>query len=405
MKRQEVDSGHRPAGLWLLSCVLLALASTACEDTTSPEDTSSVAADSDSSVAPAAGLDGPEGIKVVQDRVLVTNTCAQLDDATGTMTYGNGYVSALDIDSLEELGRLYTPWLNPQSLVILPGLGGGEAGARAGPAESAAEDRLAVVCSGRLAADDSGRMVAQSPGGVLVITPDTLEILGQVEIPTGMPGPLGGFPGSAAFDADTDALFVGSGVGPYVYRVSPGSLTVTATFTVHPESDTNDLMVPALAGGTLYVSSQRTGKLYRLNPTTGAPIADPLDVTKTDAYEGPIDIAVAGNTLYVLSTISSRVAAVDLASGKVDFPLSAGAAPNRLLFHEGVLYVVNSLDNNLTRFDPSTGMLTSPFAPLPVGTNPWEMAAQGDTAYITGYLDDTVHAISLSGGGILATAH
>jgi len=377
-------------------------------------DTISPSTDSDSAGTAASSLAGPEGIRVIGDRVFVTSTAAMLDDATGTMTYGQGYVTALDADSLAVLGSVDTPWLNPQTLVVVPAgpesTGDGEApgdgvdisdGSGTGGSARAEGPLLAVVCSGRLEADDSGRMVAATPGGILLVGPESLDVLGQVEIPAATPGPLGGFPGSAAFDPEENVLFAGSGIGPYVYRVDLDSLAVESVFTVHPESETNDLAVPALAGGILYVSSQRTGMLYRLDPSTGAPAGDPIDVTKTDAYEGPIDIVVVGDTLYVLATISSRVAAVDLAAGKVVFPFAAGAAPNRLLFHEGLLYVVNSLDNNLTRFDPVTGKITSPFAPLPPGTNPWEMAAQGNTGFVTGYLDDTVYAVSLVDGTIL----
>jgi len=370
--------------------------------------------DSDTSAPASSFLDGPEGIRVVGDRVFVTSTCAALDDATGTMTYGPGYLSALAPETLEETGRVDVPWLNPQTLVVIDGQPerGGETGAPApevdgaGDGQGGSEDGflLAVVCSGRLESDRNGRMLAATPGGILLVRPETLAVVGQTEIPIGTPGSLGGFPGTAVFDPAGNALLAGSGIGPYVYRVSLAPPSVADTFTVHPESETNDLVVPALAGGILYVSSQRTGLLYRLDPASGIPVADPLDITKTDAYEGPIDIAVTGDTLYVLATISSRVAAVDLATGQVTWPFSAGSAPNRLLFHEGMLYAVNSLDNNLTRYDPATGQRTSPFAPLPVGTNPWEIAAAGTTGYITGYLDDTVYAVSLDDGAILRTS-
>ena len=409
--------GPWAGGLFGSLLLFLTLCCIACGTGGDPADATSPSADSDSAGAAQSALDGPEGIRVIGDRVFVTSTAAALDDATGTMTYGQGYVSALDRDSLDELGRVDTPWLNPQTLVVTgegPDVtedsGASDEGAdiRAASAPdgsgTAAGAMLAVVCSGRLEADDSGRMLAATPGGVLLVDPQTLEILGQVEVPAGTPGLLGGFPGSAVFDSSADILFAGSGIGPYVYRVDLDSLAVESVFTVHPESETNDLVVPALAGGILYVSSQRTGMLYRLDPATGASTGEPIDITKTDAYEGPIDIAVTGSTLYVLSTISSRVAAVDLGSGEVTYPFAAGAAPNRLLFHEGTLYVVNSLDNNLTRFDPVTGKAVAPFAPLPVGTNPWEMAAQGATGYITGYLDDTVYAVSLEDGSILATS-
>jgi hypothetical protein len=326
---------------------------------------------------------GPEGIMIMAGRIWVANVNGSWDQATGQVKYGEGYVAVLGLSDLAEEARLVTPWLNPQYLFV-------------------AGDRIGAVCSGTVEAGDDGVMQPAEDGGLLLLNRETLAVEREMAVPGGAPGPLAGFPGAPAADPEGETVFLGSGTGPYVYRIATETGAVEA-FQIHDDLSGNDLTVPLFLDGVLYVTSFNTGYLYALDPDSGAQSGAPIDVTATDEIEGPIDMDHADGRIYVVHSISMQVVAVDPAAGEVDKVCTAGAAANRIVATGNAVIVVNSMDNSLTWCNTHGGGAVSPFAALPLASNPWDVALAGDEAYVTGFKSNALYLVNLTTGAIVDT--
>lgn len=344
----------------------------------------SLAADDD--IGEAAGVfSGPEGILIAAGNIWVANANGSWDQATGRVDYDEGYVTVLNLADLTDEAKIITPWLNPQYVFT-------------------AEDMIGVVCAGAVQADDEGLMRSVEDGGVVLIDPGTLEIMAQIAVKSASPGPLAGFPGTPTTDPAGETIFLGSGTGPYVYRIDAKTAAMEA-FQIHADLSRNDLTVPLIAKGVLHVTSFNTGLLYSLDPATGEQLAAPIDVTETDDIEGPIDMDYSGGWLYVVHTISMRVVAVDPKSRIVKPVCIAGAAANRIVATGNAVIVVNSMDNNLTWCNLDGGGAVSPFSILPLASNPWDVALAGSYAYVTGFKSNALYVVDLTTGDVVNTAY
>ena len=327
----------------------------------------------------------PEGVLVKDGRVFVTNTNGAWDANQNRMVYQPGYVTVLDAADLSYAGQVELGFLNPQFVVDL------------GPG------RVAVVCSGSSVADANWTMTPAASGAVIVLDSDSLDDLGSVEIVAGNPTPLAGFPGPASYDPGADTLYVGSGTSACLYRVdvSPEGIgTAPEVIEIYPDDGMNDSIIPFFHEGTVYAASFNKGTVSTVAAGQGKPGSEPFDVTETDQLEGPVDLRVAGNTLYVLLTISAKVAALDLSSTDVSYPFVTGATPNRLAMSGNFLFSVNSGENNLTRYDLSKDETTQSFVAFEPGTNPWEMAVADNMGYVTGYMTSTLVKVDLAAGKV-----
>ena len=325
----------------------------------------------------------PEGVLVYDDKVYVTNTNGAYNADLGKMIYGPGYVTVLNTKDFSYYGQFETPYQNPQYLLI-------------------ADERLVVVCSGTAEMDENWVMSPDTPGGVVLYDPDTLESLGDVAIPAGTPEPMGGFPGAAAYAPAEDLLLTGSGTSGFLYVVDLTNLELQASMPMYGDAGAaNDIILPAVDGAKAYAASFNRGKVYSydLEKEGEGPA---FDVTETDELEGPTDVLIVDEVLYVLNSLSSSVAALDMGTGKVTFPLTTGAVPNRLAHSGGSLFVVNSVDNNLTKYDIDSGEVTQSFASFDPGTNPWDMAVADGAGYVTGYMTNNLVKVDLTTGDIVA---
>lgn len=322
---------------------------------------------------------GPEGVYFFGTYLFVTNTNGVWDNDAGKMVYGNGYITVLKTEDLSFVSQIETPFMNPQFITYM-------------------DEYFYVVCSGTAEFDENWTMTPASPGGVVMIGATTFKAEGSMEIPAGGVDPMAGFPGAVAYDAGGKRLFIGSGTYPAVYVVDSESLELVKTLTVYPDAMGNDIIVPAFHDGILYATAFNSGLTYGLDPDSGDTIAGPFDVTQTDELEGPTDVKVVGDLLYVLNSMSSVVATLDLDTGDVAFPFTTGSVPNRLAFDGDNMFVVNSGDNNLTRINIESGDTFNGFAVFDVGTNPWEMAVGDGFGYVTGYMSNSVFKVDLSSG-------
>jgi hypothetical protein len=330
-------------------------------------------------------LSGPEGIVEVAGRLFIANANGRWDQKAGRMVYGPGFVTVLDPETMECLGQIPTAFPNPQEVLDAGG-------------------QVAVICSGELAMGTDGTMTPKVAGGIQLIDPATLKTPRALEIPISQPHAWVGFPGQAVYDAQGDRIFAGSGTAPVVFKAKLEPGAAVETLVVHDDWERNELTVPALLGGVLYVSSFNMGLLFRLDPESGQPVGEPVDVTETDLVEGPLDLVAGGATLFVLHTLSMEVAAFDPAAGRVGYRFAAGAAANRLAWWNGRVFVTNSLDNNLTMHDTATGETETPFAVFEPGSAPWDIAIAGTSGFVTENLSNQVSKVSLETGGVVARA-
>jgi len=333
---------------------------------------------------------GPEGILVKDGLVYVTNTNGAWDDAQGAMIYGPGYVTVLNASDLSYAGQVEFGFMNPQIVIDLEDGG----------------DRIAVICSGTNTMDENWTMTPAASGAVIVLDSKTLVDLGSVEIVSGVPTPLAGFPGAAVYEPGTQSVWVGSGTASYIYRVEVGEEglgTAPKAIEIYPDEGMNDSIIPAYSAGHIYAASFNNGSLNRVDPVNARLDLEPFDVTETDELEGPLDIKVYGDTLYILLTISSKVAALVPETGDISYPFATGAIPNRLAIWDDRMYCVNSGDNNLSLFELDSEMATQAFAVFDPGTNPWEMAVADGFGYVTGYMSNTVVKVDLETGDVVAS--
>ena len=172
----------------------------------------------------------------------------------------------------------------------------------------------------------------------------------------------------------------------------------TQVFQLCIPDDRNDLVVPIWWEGRLFATSFTAGALFEIDPVDGTIQGEPLPITESGETEGTVDVVAGEGGLYVLHSLSQRVVAVDPAAGTFAPLFTAGAAANRIRLHDGALYVLNSMDNNVTRHFLDSGETETPFAIFPPGSNPWEMGFVDGKMYVTAYLSDELYEVDVGSG-------
>ena len=364
-------------------------ASDQAQDTTATElttpDTTGDSTQEDTT-APYTGpwLADPEGVLVLDGLVFVTNINATWDAENSRMDFQEGFLTVFDAQTLAPIKVLFMPFKNPQEVV-------------------SCDSRIAVVCSGTAAMDENWVFAPEEDGGVVWIDAESLEIVGTTLISHKEMGAMAGYPGPAAWDRESGRLFVGSGTGPYVFATSPDQESPVWTAQLFPEGDgKNDLVTPAVLSGELFATSFQQGLLVRIDPNSGTVGLEAVDVTPTDDVEGAVDLVALEDKLLVLFTLSSRVVSVDPADDTVTELFTTGATPNRMVETDGFVYVVNSGENNLTRYDEGSRKVQQGFAPMEIGMNPWDIATGGEFGFVTGYMDQSLVRLNLDSGAMTA---
>lgn len=326
-------------------------------------------------------LSAPEGLLVHQDQIIVANANGAWNEAEGKMTYGPGYLTIYREDPFVPRYIQPLPYLNPQFV-------------------TKAGDLIAITCSGTVTTDENWKMTPDTDGGIALLDADTLEEESPIPIGSGDPGPLAGFPGSTVYDSQTERMFVGSGTGPFVTVIDMNARNIVDTIELYDSQGSNDTIVLEIVEDKVMAASFNTGMMYMLFASTLEVDDQVIDLTATDQLEGPTDMIVVQDILYVLLSISSEVAAVNLDTMAVTHPFTVGAAPNRLASIGSYLFVVNSMDNNISRIDLEKAETVDSFVALDVGTNPWEMSIGDGYGVVTGYVANTLVKFALDDGSI-----
>lgn len=341
--------------------------------------------------APSTGsFATPEGVVGAGDLIVVANP-----DFRGE-GFGAGTVTVIDGTTRRVVNRAPTTAPNPQFLATT-------------------DTAVVVVCSGETLWDAGATVhAAVGPGGVDVFPRDGLRTATgpatHIALPVDPGDPRHGGPGSIAVLPDGHTAYIGSGLSAIVVKVDLASgevLRGMADPIVLRDHERNDTVTLAWhPSGVVLAATFDTDLLFRIDPNTDTLVGDPVDLGANSDLEGVVDLTVAPGSspdvLWVM-TIASAVGAWDLAGGAAQpRAATAGVAANRIRVGGGYAYVVNSGENNVQRSPLATlGDVARPFAALPVGSNPWDLAIVGDVAYVTLFRANRVAVVDLATGALL----
>jgi YVTN family beta-propeller protein len=99
--------------------------------------------------------------------------------------------------------------------------------------------------------------------------------------------------------------------------------------------------------------------------------------------------------IYVLNGLAETISVINIETGEVEnHVVTVGAIPNQVVYHEGLLYVVNSGSASLQVIDP-VNFNTVANVPLEINSYPWNVAFVNGYAFVTGFATASVYKIDL----------
>ena len=137
-------------------------------------------------------------------------------------------------------------------------------------------------------------------------------------------------------------------------------------------------------GGAIWVIKDRTNKLARLKP--GATVLTDWASLPSAATS----LRYAGGYLWVTLDGEDAIARVDAETGNLR-TATAGHSPAQSVLAGGHLFVSSRNDNTVVVLDPKT--LKPAGEPIDVGFNPYALAADERSVWVTGLGDNTLTRI------------
>jgi len=114
-------------------------------------------------------------------------------------------------------------------------------------------------------------------------------------------------------------------------------------------------------------------------------------------------LAIAQNYAYVINGSSETLSRIDLETGQVqNHIVTLGAVPYHIICANERLYVVNSFSPSLMVINPVNNSIEREIQ-LPLNSNPWNVAVDGNFAYVTGLARNSVYKLDLIQGTIANT--
>ncbi len=247
-------------------------------------------------------FDDPQGIGLSTDRIYVTNTVHR-----GRADYRQGFVTVLDRQTREVLGRVDTAHPNPSYVRVVD--------TPRGPA-------ILVVNTGRLEVTHDGAFVrGESSIELWRETDDPVEPEREAFPLENTDDPRMGAPGKPVVSSDGRWLYLPSITAPVVFKFDLHERR-WARGTDDPivlyESDGDTTHSATIdERGVLYVTALNQDAMYLLDTRCDRVLAGPIELGVTDTYlEMPQDVQIVetdeGPRAYFIMTISNALGRVDL---------------------------------------------------------------------------------------------
>lgn len=106
---------------------------------------------------------------------------------------------------------------------------------------------------------------------------------------------------------------------------------------------------------------------------------------------------------YVVNGNSETLSRINIQTGEVvNHIVNTGPVPNQVSYYDDLLYVVNSGSASLQIIDPDINNTIAEM-PLPINSNPLNVAFDGSYAFVSGFLTSSVYKVDLSTRSVIDT--
>jgi class 3 adenylate cyclase/DNA-binding beta-propeller fold protein YncE len=245
---------------------------------------------------------------------------------------------------------------------------------------------LIAVLAAALALRDGAASVIPPPNSLAVIDPDSSRIVDAVTVGT-RPGPV-------SFGAGS--VWVGNLDDRSVTRVDAESRTVLRHISLDRRTPTG----LAFGFGELWVAHGLRGDLSRIDPQFNE-VAAPVDIGGT-AFGSPNgSVAVGPDAVWAVFG-DSTFARIEPSTARVAESTRAGAFPAGVVVGSGSVWVSNSGDANVTRYNPAS-FTEDPLDSYSVGRRPTGIAA-GEAIWVANTADNSVSRIDPTTGSVVPVA-
>ncbi|OGC93769.1 MAG: hypothetical protein A2W25_06560 [candidate division Zixibacteria bacterium RBG_16_53_22] len=99
---------------------------------------------------------------------------------------------------------------------------------------------------------------------------------------------------------------------------------------------------------------------------------------------------------FIINNLAETLSKINLETGVVQNHIATlGDTPNQVGFHDGYLYVVNSISANLLKISPIDYQTVADI-PFVIGSNPYSFAFDGNYAFVSGWVSGFVYRVNLA---------
>lgn len=192
----------------------------------------------------------------------------------------------------------------------------------------------------------------------------------------------------------------------HLARVDPDKLTMSAKAAAIVPVDPEGMIAAAV--GSIWVVTDRTGVVSRIDPDTNAAVAE------IHVRGGASSLLLAGDALWITSGTGNRLTRVNPHTNEIVESIEVGPRPGRLAATAGAVWTLNQGDGSVTRVDTATNKVT---ATIKIGTDVanGDIAAGEDSVWISApgvplvRIDPRTNKVaqrfSGEGGGAVLVAH
>lgn len=245
---------------------------------------------------------------------------------------------------------------------------------------------LATAAAAVIAGGGTDKFKPAAANSLAVIDPASNRMVGNV--------PTGAVPTDVA--AGAGAVWVANTRDDTVTQVDPR--TKRSVRTTSPGSSVAGLTV---GGGGIWVGDSRGSKVVRMDPVLRSMRSTRL-APKPEEMTLPPNTPLAFGHRSVWAVRNGRtVTRIDPEAGKVVAALSLGNGPRALAAGAGAIWVVDEIDNSVTRIDPASANAVT--ATTPVGQGPTAVAVGAGAVWVANTQDGTVARINPRSGAAMAT--